>query len=72
LCGTSHQSGGTFISITFDTQHGVWVFNTNDGATFPPGTYPFEITVTIGQTTVPMYFDLIVIAHCFTPTLVVA
>lgn len=60
---------GISTSITFNIETGIWIFNTEDANTFPPGVYVFIINVTVGQTIVPIQFTLTIISHCEVPTL---
>jgi hypothetical protein len=48
MCGCDHWNGNYHTEIIFDMFTGGLVFDTDDFETFPPGTYTFEITITIG------------------------
>jgi hypothetical protein len=59
------------INISFDISTGVFVFDTDDTGTFPPGVYVFQITITIGVTIQTQEFSLTIIGHCDTPVLTI-
>lgn len=69
LC--NYASVDVSISISFDISTGVFVFDSNDSTTFPPGVYIFMISIQIEATVVPVYFTMTIIAHCDVPTLTI-
>jgi hypothetical protein len=71
LCNLIYDNNGLISDIVFDVTTGVWVFDTQDGSIFVPGTYTFQITVTIGYTVTTTQFTLTVISHCEPPTLTI-
>lgn len=59
------------IDINFDINSGVFVWDTDDSGTFPPGVYTFMIQISIGVTVQEAYFTLTIIAHCDVPVLTI-
>jgi len=64
LCGTTYTNGDFYTEITFDITTGTLVFNTDDYETFPPGTYNFVITITVGSTSVDTNIVIILQNTC--------
>jgi hypothetical protein len=64
LCGVVYSNGSLSTTITFDITSGVLIFDTDDYETFPPGSYEFVITITIGTVSVNTNVVIILNPNC--------
>lgn len=72
LCANGSYSNNGYNTVTnFNTNTGAYQFNSNDKANFPPGKYVFKITVTIGDKSVEVIFDMDLINPCSTATITI-
>lgn len=66
MCGDTLTSGAFTTTIVFDSSNGSLTFNTDDYETFPPGSYEYIITITIGTSQRTVNVSIILNEHCGT------
>lgn len=71
LCGGTYTNGVYVTVITFNVVTGSLIFDTNDFETFPPGSYEFVITITIGSVSVNTNIVIVLNPNCGSNTLTV-